>query len=327
MTYECFLECIKTQIQLDFGEDFTVKLNKVIKNNSIELDGLAILRKGESITPNIYLNSYYDKYMEGETISDILEEITGSYAAAEKGEEVEVDYEFRLEDVKDRIFYRVVNYQKNRKLLKDMPNIKFLDLTITFHCLVKNDESGIGSIRITRNCIRRWGLTARDLMKISSVNTPRLFPSSIRSMNDVINEIINDDLYEMLKVNYNEDISSINGNSSKTMASDQLYHQMVDDMINGNKQKMYILSNTRGINGASVMLYKDVVRNFAMDLHCDFYVLPSSIHEVILVPYHDSIEKKTLSEMVFDINHTQVLPEEVLSDSVYYYNRITNTFQ
>ena len=87
-----------------------------------------------------------------------------------------------------------------------------------------------------------------------------------------------------------------------------------------NQNAMYILSNVKGINGASCMMYPDVIRNFCRILKCNVYVLPSSIHEVILLPAASFYEKEQLEEMVYEINQSEVPYEEVLSDHVYYYS-------
>ena len=89
---------------------------------------------------------------------------------------------------------------------------------------------------------------------------------------------------------------------------------------------MYVLSNKSRINGASCILYKDILKDFAMVVDKDLYVLPSSIHEVILLPSDGTQESEQLKEMVREINQSQVEKEEVLSDSVYYYRRSDDSF-
>jgi len=83
---------------------------------------------------------------------------------------------------------------------------------------------------------------------------------------------------------------------------------------------MYILTNQKGINGASCMIYKDVIKEFAQLIKSDIYILPSSIHEIILIPLEGSEDKERFKRMVIDINSSQVPADEVLSDSVYMYS-------
>lgn len=328
MVYELFLESIKQMVKERLDESYTIQINSVLKNNSIELDGLVILKKGENISPNIYLNEYYDRYKEGEELNDIVNEILDIYFHAADGEEYgNKILEFKFDEMSEFIFYRVINYSKNKKLLIDIPNIKFLDLAITFHYLIKDDESGIGSIRITREYMNQWGIKVKDLLRIARKNTPILFPASIRSMNEVILDIIQKD---MDPFDINNDIpygSEDHFGDEWDETNLEINKQLVSEMENKNNTKMFILSNTRGINGASVMFYKNVIKDFASKVNSDLYILPSSIHEIILVPYQKHLSIEALTEMVFDVNRTQVSPEEILSDKVYFYDKARNRIE
>ena len=88
---------------------------------------------------------------------------------------------------------------------------------------------------------------------------------------------------------------------------------------------MYIMTNRQEVNGASVLLYDDVLQTFALKKKTDFYIMPSSIHEVILIPKSKSPDLKDLNEMINEVNETQVQEEEVLSDHAYYYEKNTHT--
>ena len=83
--------------------------------------------------------------------------------------------------------------------------------------------------------------------------------------------------------------------------------------------RMYVLSNQEKLYGAACMLYPEVLSAFGEICGRDFYVLPSSIHEVLLV-FAEEGKEKELKEIVTDMNRNHVAPEEVLSDSIYHYN-------
>ena len=149
-----------------------------------------------------------------------------------------------------------------------------------------------------------WNLTVKDLYQLAGVNTPRLFPPSIRTMEDVLQEVL-----EPMNESYpiyeeEEDIT-----------------QEIPFHIES-PHSMYILSNSSGINGASALLYPQVIEKFSNSIKSNVYILPSSIHEVILVPFQEEIDKSQLTQMVNEVNETQVSKEEVLSSSVYYYDRL-----
>ena len=83
---------------------------------------------------------------------------------------------------------------------------------------------------------------------------------------------------------------------------------------------MYVATNEQCSLGAAVMRYPDFREKVRGMIRGDFYILPSSIHEVILVPESFGLEPERMQEMVKEINQTGVAPEEVLSDSVYYFD-------
>lgn len=337
MEYQQFVDDVKNCISCKVDRNYEVKINKVLKNNSVELDGIVFFKEGDTISPNIYLNQYYVRYQEGEALEEIADDIIGLYEDSMK--EQTYDYgklEFTFEQFKDRIIYRVVNYSKNSTLLQNVPHVRFLDLAITFHCLVKQDDSGIGTIRLTNEHKQLWDLSVKDLMQLATANTERLFPLKISTMEEVLAELfrkefetsVNRDQKESMLSEDLEDVWQPEDTAPEGEYTDEMLDAMFNDMMKEQRTpKMYILTNSVGINGATSIIYKDAIRNFADKLKTDFYILPSSIHEVILVPYEDSISREELKDMVNEVNCTQVPVEEILSDRVYIYRRKTNRIE
>ena len=86
---------------------------------------------------------------------------------------------------------------------------------------------------------------------------------------------------------------------------------------------MYVLSNKSKLNGSGCLFYHNLLHNLCEKLECDLYILPSSIHEVILIPAYDHDSYDELTSMVKEVNSTQLSKEEILSDHVYFYSRET----
>ncbi len=301
--YYSFVEDIKEMVSELMGEEFDIKIYKVTKNNSLELESLVILKKGENYSPNIYLLPYYEAYMQGVSVFELSERIVKVYKNYTVPT-VHEKFSYTYDDVKAFVTYRLVSFHKNKKLLANIPFIKYLDLAITFHCLVRDDSDGIGTIRITNEHTQMWGVTQQELMELAVHNTKNLFPYTIKSMEEVIWSMLNQD-----KLQNAEDLQ------------ENMFDSCFDFGAGDTPHKMYVLSNYKGINGATCLLYDGVLKEFSDEIHSDFYILPSSIHEVILVPYHKTISIKALKEMVVDVNQTQVAREEVLSDRIYFYSR------
>lgn len=289
LDYTSFVSLIKRMVTDRMGQGYKVKIIKVIKNNSLELDSLVVLKNGENIAPNIYLNSYYDSYIEGTPITEIIDRLCLIYKNCSISV-VKPDFEYTIELMRPYIFFRLVNFERNKQLLKKLPHVRYLDLAITFHCLVRCDEDSINTIRITNKHIERWGISRDELMELAKENTIRLFPPVIKTIKEVIPGLL-----------YSGELDEISEYGVK------------DEII----CPMYILTNQKGINGASCMVYKGIIQEFAQLIRSDLLILPSSIHEIILVPCNVAEDRERLRRMLIDINASQVPVEEVLSDNIY----------
>lgn len=298
LDYVSFIDFVKEEIEERMGDGYQVKIYKVMKNNSLELDSLIVLQEGRNFAPNIYLNAYYESYIAGTNLVDIINRLCMIYEHCSVPV-LQGDFEYSLDTMRPYIFFRLVSLDKNKKILSQTPHLPFIDLAVTFHCLVRDEDDAIGSIRITNEHMKLWDVNLAQIRKLAFANTKRLFPPIIKPIEKVISDLIKGD--------------SLQDNNSD-------FH----DSPNGS-YPMYILTNEKGINGASCMLYKDVVKDFANLINSDLYILPSSIHELILIPMENNTEKERFSQMVTEINTSQVPIEEVLSDHVYMYSLKTNT--
>lgn len=307
LDYDSFVSTVRDVVKERMGDGFDIRIYKVIKNNSLELDSLVILKEGRGIAPNIYFKPYYESYLEGTSVDVIVERLCNIYNHCSMPL-VQEDFTYTLKEMKPYIFYRTVSFDRNRKLLKDIPHIRYLDLAITFHCLVQSDEEGIGTIRITNGHLKQWGITLGDLKKLADINTARLFPAAIVKMEEVLRGMFKNGLTDDLDSDFTKELEIM----------------LTDKGVTGKQNDMYVLSNQKGISGSSCILYEDILQNFARKINSDFYILPSSIHEVLLVPETKNMKKEDLAAMVREINVTQVADEEVLSDNVYFFSRESN---
>lgn len=125
------------------------------------------------ISPNFYLQIYYEEYLQGTGIEDIAGLMYNKYIELK-----DMDYDsfdLDIEKCKDKIVCRLVSFQKNSQLLEEIPYIPFLDLAIIFYCLVIENGNGIGSIRITNSIMDEWGITTKMLYKTAIYNTEKIF--------------------------------------------------------------------------------------------------------------------------------------------------------
>lgn len=291
MEYKEFVEYIKMNAGYIAGEGGNITINHVIKNNGCEMDGLVIMEKGKDIAPTIYLDSFYELYTNGENIKNIIRQIEVIYEQNKNNVTFDVNILKHFDTIKDKIVYKVVNYRSNEKLLEQVPHKRILDLAVVFYCLLDNEYGRSATALIYNNNLKNWNVTIDDVYKAALKNTPDLLHSKISSMAA---------LFEKCGVN-------VDGEEV--------------DLKDYVPSDMYVLTNESKLNGAACILYENVLYDFAQKLGADLYILPSSVHEVILLPKLSMFEKDELVNMVKEINTEGVAADEVLSDHVYEYNR------
>ena len=291
MEYKEFVEYIKMNAGYIAGEGGNITINHVIKNNGCEMDGLVIMEKGKDIAPTIYLDSLYELYTNGENIKSIIRQIELIYEQNKNNVTFDVNILKHFDTIKDKIVYKVVNYRSNEKLLEQVPHKRILDLAVVFYCLLDNEYGRSATALIYNNNLKNWNVTIDDVYKAALKNTPDLLHSKISSMAA---------LFEKCGVN-------VDGEEV--------------DLKDYVPSDMYVLTNVSKLNGAACILYENVLYDFAQKLGADLYILPSSVHEVILLPKLSVFEKDELVNMVKEVNTEGVAADEVLSDHVYEYNR------
>ena len=148
MNYEDFVCCIQTKMKEKLGNEVQIELHQVVKNNSVVLDGLSFCEKGKGIAPTIYLNEFYERYREGITIPEILEYIESVYEQNRLEEPFQTDFYLDYEKVKDNLACKLINREKNRELLKQIPYVPFLDLAVVCYCRMEIQELGNGTILV-----------------------------------------------------------------------------------------------------------------------------------------------------------------------------------
>jgi len=289
MEYKEFVEYIKMNAGYIAGEGGNITINHVIKNNGCEMDGLVIMEKGKDIAPTIYLDSLYELYTNGENIKNIIRQIEVIYEQNKNNVTFDVNILKHFDTIKDKIVYKVVNYRSNEKLLEQVPHKRILDLAVVFYCLLDNEYGRSATALIYNNNLKNWNVTIDDVYKAALKNT--LLHSKISSMAT---------LFEKCGVN-------VDGEEV--------------DLKDYVPSDMYVLTNESKLNGAACILYENVLYDFAQKLGADLYILPSSVHEVILLPKLSMFEKDELVNMVKEVNTEGVAADEVLSDHVYEYNR------
>ena len=300
MDMELFCEEVVKCIRNMVDENVSVDVNKVCKNNGISLYGIVIRYGNEQCSPNIYMEGYLQKYQtEQVSLGEIAGEILSKREKLEL-EKLEPVSDLRWDNIKDKVFCRLVNREMNAERLVNIPHMEYLDLVVTCRLLHYNDNVGIASSEISYNELDVIGVTEEELFEQATQNTERLFPAEFKPILSIMEKMMRE-----------------------IDVPDRIIKDMIEFEEKEDEIKMYVLTNKTGINGAVTMLYTDILKEISVRLNTEnLYMLPSSVHEWMILPECDDVAY--LKEMVTEANRTAVAEIDLLSDHVYRYDRKTD---
>ena len=286
MGIEVFREMVCTSLQERLGEGIICTPKDVTKNNGVVWHGILIAEEGCNITPCIYLDDCLSDYEKGASTEDILEGIKQTYENRMQQNCFDRICVSDFGNIRENIRIRLINTGKNADILKSQPHRDFLDLSIAYYVEFPFG-TGVGSIQIWNEHMEMWGISEEDLYQQAMANIDAEGGEQILNMKDVLCEMAG-----------------------------------LDDVLSEDAIPMFILTNKRKIHGASQIVREDVLETIGLALGKDYIIIPSSIHEVLLVP--DTGEPELtghIAEMVDCVNNTEVAENEVLSYHVYRYSR------
>ncbi|MCM1324995.1 MAG: DUF5688 family protein [Bacteroidales bacterium] len=294
MEMKQFAQTVQATVQKELGQGYEIAFHDVSKNNGVTLTGLTITAKGQNIAPTIYLDSFHEAYEGGVSLTYIVQKILEIYGKDAPPQSIDMEFFKDFEKVKDRICYRLINREKNEKLLSQIPHREFLDLEICFYYAYQGEKLGNGTILIFNNHLEMWGTTAEELFALAQKNTPVLFPWECKTIEEALREI--------------------RGETDEDSAG----------QAKEERGFMKILGNSAHVYGAACILYPGVLEELARKEGRNYYILPSSVHEVILLEEEAGENRELLKEMIKEVNDTQVSLEEILSYQLYYFDCADN---
>ncbi len=306
MDFEQFKEVVKDSIKDYLPESYgnaTVELKDVIKNNDTHLTGLTVREEGTSIAPTIYLEDYFKAYETGDkNMDEIMTRIADLYDEASRdgislnAEEL-VSNITDYETTKEKIMPRVVNKENNEERLKGMPHTDMGDLAVTYHVDLGDSDNGQMSVAVSNEMLNKYGVSVSELHDQACKNMEEMSPAKFETMVETLAHLM---------------IPGYEDMTPDEKADARAQFEMPDP-------GMYVLSNDSKAFGAAAILDTETMDTIRNDVG-DFYILPSSVHEVLIVPKREGMELSDLEAMVKEVNETQVAPNEVLSDHVYEYD-------
>lgn len=294
MSYEQFIENMAAIIKGRMEISLDLSIHSTVKNNGYQRKGITFSEEGINISPTIYLEEYYEKFMRGSSVKELAEQVLEMYRKIRirhSWNEVSVqDYQ----NIKDKIIYKLVNQERNGELLDQVPHVRYLDLAILYFVLVDMDKSGgqMATMLIRNEHLTWWNVTSEEICRRADMNTEKILPYEFSAMCMMIEEML--------------------GNQEMEEEEWKKFRE---------QENMYILTNHIRSCGASAILYPGRLQAIGDYFKENYFILPSSIHEVIILPESKALPKDEMECVIREVNETQVQAEEFLSNHAYYYDR------
>lgn len=284
MTYGEFKDCLEKEVVEEMKSDVTFRYFTKRRVNNVNYEAMMVLKDGEKILPMFPVQPCFEAYKYGtlslELIKDLLIDRLKNQLREAKAV---LERLLQSSDTVKKIYMRVVNYKDNEDWLKNYPHKRELDFAITYYVHIEESIAEFNAVDISYKFMEKLNLKEEELYELAYAN-------SIRDRGPFIQKL-------------SEYIGEEEGETEEEVTS---------------REVMYLLSNNLNRLGAVCMFYEGVLQKFAEHVQGDFYIIPSSIHEVILLPC-EYASAEYLGKLVKEVNNELLLPQEVLGDGVYVY--------
>lgn len=295
MRYEEFKERLVKAVKERYGKTVQITIERVLKNNSYSYDGLKITKSPkEKAVPLISINRMYEKCREEELeLGQCVEQVCRIREKEERNHPMSefIQKLLKWEKVKENIYPVLVLTDKNEEFLKPLAVTEFLDMSVYYRICENTETDGQYSINIKQAMLENYGITIGQLHE-----------QAVKNLEKENYQFISMDSYARALIQFM-------GLEEKKWMEDKEY------------TPMYILSNDSKIYGASGILDKELVRDFAGNKN--YFVILSCVHEAIFVADDGKKDKEELNKIIEDVYTNAVSDEEQLSKHFYYYDGTT----
>ena len=272
---------------------FSVRVDHITKNNSVKLTALILYDEQETeeiVSPLVYVDLFYELYQEGEPFEKVVDDawtVLNMPAPPRLTSTLMEDRDYVL----GHAVLRLVGREGNREALSEVLYREFLDLAVTIGVLLLNEETGRPEALcvLTREMFEQLGITEDELFEKARENSVEYLGASLKDMHRLL-----------LLPGENSEVDP-----ERPYTSDPA---------------VYVLTNRNYCYGAGAILYSDLVKRLSQSLGKDLLVIPSSIHELLILEDQGGGHADSVREFVCGINRSELKPEDILSDSVYRYS-------
>ena len=301
MDYESFkkefTEDIKEKLyEMGYG-DVDIKINNIKKVNR-DYEAMNVVPEGGVMGVSFNLEEIFTKFEQSGDYDSVLKNTTSFVAnGIDTAPKTDIDNLLNYEEMKNKLSIEVISAEANKELLLNIPHDRIEDLAAVYRFVLKSESTGKASILVSNEMMQKMGITHEQLKNDALYNAPIIRPAVIKGMNEVIKELMGKEAYELA-----------NGTGNV-------------------EESVYVATVPDKDSGAGVLSYQNFMDQAAERVGGDFFILPSSIHEILIVKDDGEVKAELLRNMVQQINRTELMPEDKLSDNVYHYDSKEHVFE
>lgn len=268
--------------------DFSFETTNVIKRNDEKLIGI-IGRTSHALCPTVYVEPFYQNYRQGMSADEVIDRMAEIFWQEHLSVKSELSIRNNMEDfekIKDRLIIVLSSLDMNEQWLKDKCYRPFLNLAATVGILVDVDETSNSIIHVKEKMLDMWNVTFEYIFEVAKENS--FIESNIRFK----------DIYDVL---------TLDGIS-----------------LDADAGLLYVATNRHNFMGANLLMNNSFLYEIAEKLQDSFYIIPSSVHELLVLPACQVQDIEGLNLLIQNINDTEVILSDRLSYTLYYYDCTTH---
>ena len=271
-------------------EGFIVSRHLIEKNNSTYREGIGFRRSGQYNGPIVYWDdilAHCGEECDDDTMVDCIIDVVTPYL------DLNADTQeiYCWEKSKDRVLPKLINAERNQERLKNLVHRKYLDLAEIYCTKMTVGDSQQGYVEVTCEMLEEWGID-QETIKRQAADNMKALGYQLYSMKEMLGSFM-----------------------------------PTEPDAGTGMDSLQILTNREGILGAAILANPELLKEVIGDKMGDCYLLPSSVHELIVCPVESWMDVEDLQEVVVEVNKTLVKEEEILSNSVYEFHTSDGTIK
>ncbi len=272
----------------------SIKRHEMEKMQGQSYTALTVMPADKNVGININVDVLYEQMQYGASYQNVLSHaLNQATAFVQDSPQFDVSSITDYEQTKSKLFVEVVGAERNAAMLEKLPHVQIEDMAMVYRIQIAEKDGEIASTLVTNQLMATMGVTADQLHQDALANSVEMKPVKVQKLSEMLAEMT----------------------------------EVPVEIIESSTPPVFVVTNEDKIKGASALFYPDTMEQLSKEVGGDFFVLPSSIHEVLVMPDTGDMSAEELKEMVTSINVDVVDPADILTDQVYHFDAKERTFE